>query len=87
MDSRAHDFKPLGYVLRTVSRIVSHFSVLRHPSLVKFQGIFTASDGRLVLVTEPVSPLLTIIESMTVEEITAGQCSMLSSLMMENGNY
>ena len=47
--------------------------MLRHPSLVKFQGIFTAADKRVVLVTEPVSPLLTIVDSMTVEEVTAGQ--------------
>ena len=47
--------------------------MLRHPSLVKFQGIFTAADRRVVLVTEPVSPLLTIVDSMTVEEVTAGQ--------------
>ena len=54
--------------------------MLRHPSILKFDGLEDTSDG-IWLATEQVTPLENVLEDLSAAEIVAGIYSVLEGLV------
>ena len=50
---------------------IQHLRLLRHPNIVKFLGTQKLSD-QLMIVTEPVIPVIRVLEGMSVEGLVMG---------------
>ena len=57
-----------------------YLKVLRHPSILKFDGLQNTSDG-VWLATEQVTPLESVLEQLSSAEIVAGIYSILEALV------